>query len=217
MPRFQITVRPTTFLKLGLRLIGQPAGSHAFRKEMMNFRAFFGASPANCSFLWGKLEQHLLVGHGRPEHLLWALMQLKVYSHEKVMANLACVHPDTFTEWAFYYIERIAKLKPDFVSEPFATCHCIITHSHFLMCGLGCRSSGPIDTDPPFAPKRKCLLTERTFASVTRALDGTRAISSSSQAIDMKWLLQFSPVTLYGRMGHFQPVLIRTLTSFAKH
>ena len=178
----------------------------------MHFRNAFGVSPVHCSMIWAKLQQRDLVGFGRPVHLLWALILMKQYAHESILASLTGVHPNTFNEWAFYYIEQIAKLKPDFVSGEFAMRSFVIGLSNWLCC----RSSGRTAIPPPSAPMQKSPLTAPTVAFVISELDTLEATSSRSQHIDMRWRLPFSQETLYGQMDLSPQVVTPTLSSSAK-
>lgn len=45
-----------------------------------------------------------------PNHLLWALMILKVYATELVNDSLSGVHRQTFINWAWIFIRAMADL-----------------------------------------------------------------------------------------------------------
>ena len=48
----------------------------------------------------------------KPVHLLWALMFMKLYCSESVLAALAGgVHEQTFRKWSWYFVEEIANLQ----------------------------------------------------------------------------------------------------------
>jgi hypothetical protein len=57
---------------------------------------------------------------GEPCHLLWALLLLKTYETESVLAGLCGgVNEDTFHKWAWHFIEKISYLEHEVVSSCF--------------------------------------------------------------------------------------------------
>ncbi len=78
--------------------------SQGYRK----FRTFFGTSPMVCVAVWGMLVCRPL--KSRPEHMLWALMLLKLYNIESVNAALVGVSEKTFRKWAHIFIRLLSNL-----------------------------------------------------------------------------------------------------------
>eukprot|EP00536_Pseudo-nitzschia_multiseries_P002741 jgi/Psemu1/6213/gm1.6213_g len=69
------------------------------RDAIRRFKACFGASGTIVADVWNRIvDQEPIESGGEPNHLLWALIHLKVYS-------------TTFSKWAWYFIEWIADLK----------------------------------------------------------------------------------------------------------
>jgi hypothetical protein len=53
----------------------------------------------------------------QPEHLLWALLFLKTYRAESILAGMCgSVHEDTFRKWAWSFVLRLSYLEFDVVS-----------------------------------------------------------------------------------------------------
>ena len=52
----------------------------------------------------------------RPEHLLWALLFLKLYELEPVNASLARCDEKTFRKWSWLFVEAIGDLDYIYVS-----------------------------------------------------------------------------------------------------
>lgn len=85
-----------------------------------HFQSTFGLSPEHCSIIWNLLDLDELSDNDarcvRPDHLLWALMLLKVYATENVLAGIAGVHRQTFRKWSWLIIKAIAKQRKALVS-----------------------------------------------------------------------------------------------------
>ena len=84
------------------------------------FRSHFGTTSIVCAIIWKKIyddentAQHLK--GAKPEHLLWCLLFLKVYSGEAVHASLVGCDEKTFRKWAWTFVTAIADMHDDFVS-----------------------------------------------------------------------------------------------------
>jgi len=52
------------------------------------FRAHYGTTPGICAFLWPRLEVFSLSPKPEYFHLLWALLFLKLYDTEEVLAGM---------------------------------------------------------------------------------------------------------------------------------
>lgn len=101
---FAITMATAeTFLDCGRRLMRKYQGSNIITNR--RFRSTFGLSPEIASDIWNLLPR---IRYGRPQHLLWAWLFLKLYSTEKINASLAGCNEKTFRKWAFCYIRLIA-------------------------------------------------------------------------------------------------------------
>lgn len=91
------------------------AGGKILQKDLgqdpdaRRFRSFFGVSPAVCSLVWDTIGTNLPRG-GMPEHLLWALMFLKIYSTEHVHCSFAKCDEKTYRKWSWCFVMLIADL-----------------------------------------------------------------------------------------------------------
>jgi len=79
-------------------------------------RGFFGASIEIIVILWALLVPKLDDKNAGPQHMLWALVFLKVCSTTAVHRRIVG-WPDakTFRKWSWYFLEKIASLKPDVI------------------------------------------------------------------------------------------------------
>jgi hypothetical protein len=80
--------------------------AEAFNARWMSF---FGVQPEVCEEVWRYLNAD------EPEdqsaetvHLLWALLLVKTYGTEAVLAGICggC-HEETFSKWAWHFLEKI--------------------------------------------------------------------------------------------------------------
>lgn len=74
------------------------------------FVSFFGTSPSICEKLWVRLLR-TRPSNANPDHLLWALMLLKLYDSEHVLSSTAGVDEKTFRKWAWFYVSLISKIQ----------------------------------------------------------------------------------------------------------
>ena len=96
------------------RVIGEQTLGREVRGNSRSYVAFFGVRPLKVHQLW------LLIvdGNGErstknfaPKHLMWALLLLRSYSREEILATLAGVSEKTFRKWAWMMVEEIAKIE----------------------------------------------------------------------------------------------------------
>ena len=103
-----------TFFNEGLLLMGQkPRKKNRTYSSVINrrFRGHFGVCPLICYRIWHKLYAKLYIvynGSGRPKHLLWALMHLKLYNSEEVNSAIAGVDEKTFQKYTWTIIDLIS-------------------------------------------------------------------------------------------------------------
>ena len=89
------------------------------RDKDRRFRSCFGASSKIVAILWNKIiaNNGQIESGGKPKHLLWALVHLKVYSTEEIhCAIVGWPSTKSFSKWAWYSVQRIAELKDDVIS-----------------------------------------------------------------------------------------------------
>ena len=65
-----------------------------------------------------------------PKHLLWALLLLKTYQSEAVLAGICGCHEDTFRKWSWNFILKISYLEHEVVSC-FSCCSINLWHSTY--------------------------------------------------------------------------------------
>ena len=95
-----------------------PDKERAESSEEGDFRSFFGCLVGVFLTCWGMLDKtDLLPQGGRLEHLLWALMFMKLYSGQKALCALAGVDPETFRKWVWSFTEAISMLEHLVVSS----------------------------------------------------------------------------------------------------
>ena len=94
-------------------------GSHITADR--RFRSTFGCSSLLCSQLWRMIEDNGLMVKGMtPDHILWGLHLMKVYSFQTTNCSFAGgVDEKTFRKWSLIAIQRIADLLPKVVSPFF--------------------------------------------------------------------------------------------------
>lgn len=130
-------VKPSTFLFLGFKVRNREDqyDRRCFRTLYDHFRAHYGVSPSTCALLWRKVSsnRYILPLKGQPEYLLWALLYLKVYSSEKVLADKVGVDVKTFCKWSWAFVEAIAKLKPQVVRDCCDYCAPSIYSTYVLL------------------------------------------------------------------------------------
>lgn len=85
------------------------------------FASHFGASAQVVSYIWSEINQQ------NPEkvrqvHLLWALLFLKVYSAEAVLAGMVKVNEKTFRTWVWIVLGKLSSLSLVGCNQLFFTC-----------------------------------------------------------------------------------------------
>jgi hypothetical protein len=90
----------------------------AIMPQVRKFRSKFGTGPEVCAALWLLLFPDLIADEKACAHILWALMWLKTYAKEEPLTLLGGgVDAKTYRKWAWFYINAIADLEPDVVSN----------------------------------------------------------------------------------------------------
>ena len=109
---------PDFFRALGSGIM-QRSTSRINNTFMRRFKSYFGTGWFYCSLLWELSWKPVynLPNIARPEHLLWALMHMKLYSTENVLASLANCDEKTFRKWSKIFREVLANVMEEKVSE----------------------------------------------------------------------------------------------------
>ena len=85
--------------------------------EYATFVAYFGTTPQVCMYLWAYMMRYdYIPAHGCPPYLLWALMFVKLYSTETVLAHMVGVTEKTYRKWVWLFLRAITKLESKVVS-----------------------------------------------------------------------------------------------------
>ena len=107
-----LVVSAAFFLELGNELIKRRKQCAA-KAAMSRFKANFGASPNTVHIIWCKIVNAMEIpAGGKHVHLLWALMFMKLYCADSVMASLVGgVHEQTFRKWSWWFIDAISYLQ----------------------------------------------------------------------------------------------------------
>ena len=83
------------------------------RDKDMRYRACFGAPSEIVADIWNRIVAHGPIDSGgKPKHLLWALIHLKVYSTVETQYALV----GWLSKWSWYFVKRIAELSEDVIS-----------------------------------------------------------------------------------------------------
>lgn len=80
------------------------------RPSDRQFSSYFGIDRDVCEKTWqliARQNQHRL----QPNHFLWGLLLLKVYSTESVLSGISGVTEKTFRKWSWYAIDSISRLQ----------------------------------------------------------------------------------------------------------
>lgn len=108
-------VEPNAFICLALDIMARRPGrtNGSMIGKLRRFRSFFGVSPEICSRLWGMLDPCATMENGAvPEHLLWALMFMKIYATNSVLCALVGgVDEKTYRKWTWIFVNAISYLE----------------------------------------------------------------------------------------------------------
>jgi hypothetical protein len=121
-PRLSADVTAREFAELGAEFMHRdPDGNK--RDFDSRWQAHFCAEPEVCADVWMRLDVDATDPDApddkiaEPCHLLWALLLLKTYDTESVLAGLCGgVDEDTFRKWAWHFIEKVSYLEHEVVS-----------------------------------------------------------------------------------------------------
>ena len=108
-----MTVSAQTFYEKGLEYCGRSHNTHLNEVNKMRFLAHFGTTPGICAYLWKTITLHPKDPSPKYFHLLWALLFLKLYETESVLAGMVGgVDEKTLRKWVWFMLEKIDGLKP---------------------------------------------------------------------------------------------------------
>ena len=84
----------------------------------------------------GHMSKKSILFKARPQHLLWALMFLKMYASTSVNASFARCDEKTFRKWCWKVIEALSSLALDHVSQTASVIYYCLLICAF--CATGC-------------------------------------------------------------------------------
>jgi hypothetical protein len=110
-------VKPSVFFWRGMTIAGNPPIEKIplTPRNYARFRAHFGTSPGVCAVCWNMIEGRL-PGNFFYTHLLWALLYLKVYATESVLASKCMCDEKTFRDKVWVVLKTIDSSKCQVVS-----------------------------------------------------------------------------------------------------
>lgn len=112
-----------TFLNLGRDTFDRHCSTRrrSSKVEARQFKAHFGCLPERCAQLWNLIQTTqvaaAVVPKGRPKHLLWALLWLKMCNTDEACSGMCRCDEKTFRKWYWKFVIAISKLKQRIVSE----------------------------------------------------------------------------------------------------
>ena len=105
------------FEETGLFILWKQKGPGSNQTADRRFRATFGTSSIVCCRIWKLLQLNKAsLESMAPNHLLWGLILLKLYSTETTHAGMTGVDEKTFRKWSHFAIRRVADLHEVVVS-----------------------------------------------------------------------------------------------------
>ncbi|KAL7561027.1 hypothetical protein ACA910_000110 [Epithemia clementina (nom. ined.)] len=103
------------FVLIGAEIMRRPLG-HATTNGFLDcWTCHFQAAPLVVAWAWQLITAEPTEKRARPDHLLWALLLLKVYGKEVVFSGMCHVDEDTFRKWSWYFVSRLADLEPEVI------------------------------------------------------------------------------------------------------
>ena len=105
-------------LKVGLEIMHRKGHGGSTITAERRFRELFGCAPDIAVAVWKLIDREsALPGKAAIDHLLWALMFLKVYSKEATASGMAGgVDEKTYRKWVWLFVVAISELEGSVVS-----------------------------------------------------------------------------------------------------
>ena len=105
-----------SFILLARGMLGRSSGR--VESATRDYVSLFGISARTTVDVWNRCDfDH--EAKLRPKHLLWALLMMKTYSSQAIMAALAGTTRKTFRKWAWKAMRVMADSHSDIVSGLF--------------------------------------------------------------------------------------------------
>ena len=120
----------TEIQELG-RVTAKYKHSGSEKVRLRRFKSHFGTPPEIAAYTWELLINSKFVRNElpgirhcgpNPVHMLWALMLLKRYDTMEVLADHLKIDEDTLRKWSHFYLEAMAELDADVVSDYVLLC-----------------------------------------------------------------------------------------------
>jgi hypothetical protein len=182
-PKVSTNASAKDFRELGAEIMNRSMGGS---EGIFDTRwiAHFGAEPEVCVDVWSRLdEDDTLSGPDDeavfPCHLLWALLFLKTYDTEPVLAGMCGADEDTLRKWAWDFVEKVSDLEDQVVSL-FTATPCLLCLSLVLLLTAMCFESGQ---------NRSFSRTEKSMTSATTASFRSMRLIAKLKTRENVWLL----------------------------
>ena len=130
-----MSVYAADFERIGREMLGR----HHLRREATEdarFRATFGVGAYICAVPWHLLDPYENMPQGvKPQHLLFALLFLKLYLNERTNADICGVDKKTYQKWTWIFVDAISWLEADVVCTfVYISCHLLLSASSSVDC-----------------------------------------------------------------------------------
>ena len=102
---------PAVFRELAVRM------GYIYSDEV--YSSFFGLTPETTCTAWDVISTPTVHPRLLPKHLLWALLFLKQYGNERILASIAKTTPKTYRKWIWIVLEGLCSRYSKVVSETY--------------------------------------------------------------------------------------------------
>ena len=87
------------------------------KQQTKQWGTMFGTSSVVAADIWNRLDPVATVDrYSQPKHLLYGFLMIKVYAGDEAHSKIVGCHKNTFSKWAWTFIEAICDLHGDVVS-----------------------------------------------------------------------------------------------------
>lgn len=91
-------------------------GELSAKSQKKMWSCFFGTTPIVAAEIWNRMEPDVNVDPNcKPKHLLYGLLLLKKYSGDEISAMTLDCHTNTFSKWAWVFIEEVHDMHVDVI------------------------------------------------------------------------------------------------------
>ena len=145
-------VSPPEYKAIGLALLRKENQrknwQYTEQSQKKDWATFYGIAPEVASNVWNKLvARGRIPNAGKPKHLLFAYIFLKVYSGDKPMSKIVGCHFNTFSKWAWIFIRLVHGLHQEVIRFENRLINWDWTKTN-ASCTVDCTTFGCLDTFP---------------------------------------------------------------------